>query len=64
LFAAAQLAFNARQLLMAILRRSHGAADVESLSQYLQSLGIDLHSVIHDKQNRPVPLVEGGQSLR
>ena len=41
LFAAAQLAFNARQVLMAFLRRSHGAADVESLSHYLLSLDIE-----------------------
>lgn len=28
------------------------------------SLGIDPHSAIHDKQNRPVSLVDGGQPLR
>ncbi len=28
------------------------------------ALGIDPHSFIQDKQNRPVPLVDGGRSLR
>jgi hypothetical protein len=42
----------------------HPVSPEDLASTIYDALGIDPHGFIHDRQNRPVPLVSGGRSLR